>query len=71
MNVIVFPVLIETLWNVNHIAEFLFHINCGVLIETLWNVNYIHGNNTHPPHSVLIETLWNVNRSGRHSSDQR
>ena len=32
-------VLIETLWNVNHIAEFLFHINCWVLIETLWNVN--------------------------------
>ena len=33
------PVLIETLWNVNHIGKVECTEAVAVLIETLWNVN--------------------------------
>ena len=38
---VVHPVLIETLWNVNKGDLILYDEFVGVLIETLWNVNKI------------------------------
>ena len=55
-SMVLVPVLIETLWNVNLARAF-----CVVLIETLWNVNLESNSALLFRQIVLIETLWNVN----------
>ena len=54
--------LIDTLWNVNAVAEAMPDISVIELIDTLWNVNGL----TKLKHNMalameLIDTLWNVN----------
>ena len=56
-----FPVLIETLWNVNSVGSGTSKVTGIVLIETLWNVNLEEGVLLDFAPYVLIETLWNVN----------
>ena len=55
------PVLIETLWNVNLASAYWSRAFCVVLIETLWNVNLESNSALLFRQIVLIETLWNVN----------
>ena len=53
--------LIETLWNVNTVAELGAKANWSELIETLWNVNSVLLRVDCMIILELIETLWNVN----------
>ena len=60
-SMVLVPVLIETLWNVNLASAYWSRAFCVVLIETLWNVNLESNSALLFRQIVLIETLWNVN----------
>ncbi len=66
-NFAIFPVLIDTWWNVNKRAT---RSSCNferVLIDTWWNVNVASAEAGEAAALVLIDTWWNVNAGGRES----
>ena len=58
--------LIEPLWNWNHVMLRRAKRLCSLLIEPLWNWNGLHSPVPTPRWRLLIEPLWNWNITLEH-----